>query len=454
MSRKGSGTKQAQASGKPAPAETHRGAFGEFGGEQSGLIDRSYREQILLVGMKLPDRTTDDVDAGLDEMEALIDTVGADTVDRVIQRRQAPDPATFVGKGKANEIYHASVEHDADTVVFDDELNPAQQANLEKLLKRSALDRTAVILDIFAQNAASAEGKAQVELAQLKYRLPRLAGRGGSLSQQAGGIGTRGPGETQLEVDRRRIQRRLAKLEKDIDRLRQRRALQRKARRRSRFHTVSIVGYTNAGKSSLLNRLTGAGVVAEDRLFATLDATTRQLALPGGETVLLTDTVGFIKKLPTTLIEAFKSTLEEVAEADLLLHVVDASAADPEAQIEAVRRVLREIGCTEIDEVLVFNKIDAAEPVDHLLRRYEGSVACSVRTGDGIDDVLNTLADRLRSQGQVVELRLPFDRGDLVAAAHREGVVLAETHTADGISVRARLEPASMGVFEGYVVTR
>ena len=249
---------------------------------------------------------------------------------------------------------------DADTVVFDDELSPAQSRNLEKILGRTAIDRTAVILDIFAQNARSEEGKAQVELAQLRYRLPRLRGRGHSLSQQAGRIGTRGPGETQLEVDRRRLVRRVHKLESELAQLERRRRLQRQGRRRSRLASVSIVGYTNAGKSTLLNPLTGAGVVADDRLFATLDPRTRRFALPGGEPVLVSDTVGFVRKLPHQLVEAFRSTLEVVNEADLLVHVVDSSAPEPEGQIEAVRPVLGEIGAADIPELLVFNKADLA----------------------------------------------------------------------------------------------
>src|SRR5690606_19892354 len=295
--------------------------------------------------------TPEETEASLDELSLLIDTAGADEVARVVQRRAAPDPPTFVGKGKAEELREVAEATDCDTVVFDNPLTPAQQYNLEKLLGRTAIDRTAVILDIFAQNAASQEGKAQVELALLRYRLPRLRGRGKQLSQQAGGmsaggarIGTRGPGETQLEVDRRRIQRRIAKLERDLREIARHRATQRKGRRRSRLHHVAIVGYTNAGKSTLLNRLTDAGVLGEDRLFATLDATTRRLELPGGETVLCTDTVGFIRKLPHGLVEAFKSTLEVATEADLLVHVVDASSHDPEEQIAAVHSVLTEIG--------------------------------------------------------------------------------------------------------------
>ncbi len=407
----------------------------------------------MLVGVQLAERTSEEVDANLDELERLVDTAGADSVDRIVQRRDAPDPATFVGRGKVDEILDSSVTHDADTVVFDDELSPAQQFNLERILGRTALDRTAVILDIFAQNATTLEGKAQVELAQLRYRLPRLRGRGRQLSQQAGGIGTRGPGETQLEVDRRRIQRRLARLEKDLRGLRRTRLNQRKSRRRSRFHTVAIVGYTNAGKSTMLRSLTGAEVLVEDRLFATLDATTRRLQLPGGETVLVTDTVGFIKKLPTSLVEAFMSTLEEVAEADLLLHLVDASAADPEMHIDVVRAVLREIGAGDVDELIAFNKCDATDggAVRQLLEHYEGSHAISAHSGEGVEDLLLAVGDRLRRLTEVVELRIPYARGDALAAVHREGEVLAETHDDDGTVVNARLDDVSRSVFAEFV---
>jgi GTP-binding protein HflX len=439
-------------SGRRAEKETHRGAFGDFGGKSDGLIERTFREQIVMVGLQLPGLTSDQLDMNLDELARLVDTAGADAVDRIVQKRDAPDPATFVGKGKVTEILDSSVHHDADTVVFDDELSPAQQYNLEQVLKRTALDRTAVILDIFAQNATTLEGKAQVELAQLKYRLPRLRGRGNQLSQQGGGIGTRGPGETQLEVDRRRIQRRLAKLERDLASLRHTRKNQRKGRRLSRFNTAAIVGYTNAGKSTLLNRLTGSGVLVEDRLFATLDATTRRLALPGGETVLLTDTVGFIQKLPTSLVEAFKSTLEEVAEADLLIHLVDASAADPEAQMAAVRGVLQEIGAGEVPELVVFNKVDQAGEIGHLLRRHEASIAVSASSGRGIDDLLLTLGDRLRVLTSVIELVVPYTRGDVLASVYREGEVLVETHEETGTRFRARLDSVSQSVLAEYIV--
>ena len=445
---------QAKSAGSDRTDESHRGGFGEFGGAESGLIDRAFREQIVLVGVQLAERTADEVDANLDELERLVDTAGADSVERIVQRRDAPDPATFVGRGKADEILDASLEHDADTVVFDDELSPAQQFNLERILKRTALDRTAVILDIFAQNATTLEGKAQVELAQLRYRLPRLRGRGRQLSQQAGGIGTRGPGETQLEVDRRRIQRRLARLEKDLRGLRRTRLNQRKSRRRSRYHTVAIVGYTNAGKSTLLRQLTGANVLVEDRLFATLDATTRRLQLPGGETVLVTDTVGFIKKLPTSLVEAFMSTLEEVAEAHLLVHLVDASAAEPEMHIDVVRSVLREIGAGDIDELIAFNKCDVADDgtVGQLLERYEGSRAISASSGDGVEDLLLAVGDRLRHLTEVTELRIPYSRGDALAAVHREGEVLSETHDDDGTVVRARLDDVARSLFAEFVI--
>jgi GTP-binding protein HflX len=337
--------------------------------------------------------------------------------------------------------------------VFDDDLTPAQQFNLEKALGRTALDRTAVILDIFAQNAHSQEGKAQVELALLRYRLPRLRGKGTSLSQQGGGIGTRGPGETQLEVDRRRLLRRVHKLEADLKTIGHHRATQRKAQRRSRFSTVAIVGYTNAGKSTLLNRLTDAGVLVEDRLFATLDATTRRLQLPGGEMVLLIDTVGFITKLPHGLVEAFKSTLEVVADADLLLHVVDASAPDPIGQMGAVRDVLHEIGAGSVPELLAFNKSDVAgEQADRLARMHPGSVAFSARTGDGVDALLVTAGDRLRSLTNVVELLVPYDRGDILASVHREGEVLSEDAADGGMRLRARLDDASAHRLREWVV--
>jgi GTP-binding protein HflX len=423
------------------------------------LIERTFREKIVLVGVTIPPATADDTEASLDELAALVDTAGADEVARIVQRRRAPDPATYVGKGKAEELREVSLQVDSDTVVFDDDLTPAQQFNLEKILGRTAIDRTAVILDIFAQNAHSQEGKAQVELAQLRYRLPRLRGRGVKLSQQAGGmsaggarIGTRGPGETQLEVDRRRLVRRIHKLEDELRHISRHRETQRKARRRSRVHQVAIVGYTNAGKSTLLNRLTDAGVLVEDRLFATLDATTRRLQLPGGEAVLLTDTVGFVRKLPHQLVEAFQSTLQVVTDADLLVHVVDAAAPDPAGEIDAVRRVLHEIDAAAVPEILAFNKIDRAHEAKRLVDLHPGSVGISARTGEGVDDLLRAVGDRLRALTAVVELEVPFDRGDVIAAVHREGEVIAEIVDDDRLRLRARLDDAARSQFAEYLV--
>ena len=437
-----------EGSGKVNPTDfisDHRGAFGEYGGESSGLIDRTFRERIVLVGVTMPDGSAEETDASLDELGRLIDTAGADEVGRVHQRRDAPDPATFVGKGKAQEIKEMSLAADSDTVVFDDELSPAQQGNLEKLLGRSALDRTAVILDIFAQNASSTEGKAQVELAQLKYRLPRLRSSAKTFSQQGGGIGTRGPGETQLEVDRRRLVRRVHKLEENLRKLAKNREVQAKARKRTSNRRVALVGYTNAGKSTVLNRLTNADVLAEDRLFATLDATTRRLQLPGGETLFLTDTVGFVRKLPTQLVEAFKSTLDVVVDADLLLHVVDASAPDIQGNIDAVRRTLQAIGAQDVPELMVFNKLDIATDVEGTLGRFPGSVGVSAHDGRGFDDLLSVIGDRLRAMTTLVELAIPYDRGDVLAQVHREGQVLTEMASETGITVRARLDPDSVG---------
>ena len=432
---------------------SHRGAFGDYGGATDGLIERTFRERIILVGVIRSGASEEETDQSLDELAQLVDTAGADAVARSTQRRQSLDPATYIGKGKAAELRELSDELDADTVVFDDELSPAQQFNLEKLLGRSALDRTAVILDIFAQNAHSQEGKAQVELAQLRYRLPRLRGSGLRLSQQGAGIGTRGPGETQLEVDRRRLLRRIHKLEAELKTIGHHRDTQRKSRRRSPLKNVAIVGYTNAGKSTLLNVLTDAGVLVKDRLFATLDATTRRLQLPGGEAVLLTDTVGFITKLPHGLVEAFKSTLEVVGEADLLIHVVDASGPDPDGHITAVREVLDEIDARAVPELLAFNKADLA-PAEalRLAATHEGAVAFSAVTGDGVEQLLLTVGDRIRAQTQLTELFVPFSRGDILASVHREGEVLSEEATDEGMRLRARLDDASAQRLSAYVV--
>jgi len=423
------------------------------------LIERTFREKIVIVGVAVPPTTTGETERSLDELALLVDTAGADVVGRVLQRRDSPDPATYVGKGKAEELHELSLAVDCDTVVFDDDLSPAQQRNLEKILGRTAIDRTAVILDIFAQNARTPEGRDQVELALLRYRLPRLRGRQQALSQQRGGvgaggaIGNRGPGETQLEVDRRRLVMRMGRLEENLKHLSADRHTQRRSRQRSRLHVVSLVGYTNAGKSTLLNLLTDADVLVEDRLFATLDPRTRRTELPGGETVLVSDTVGFIRKLPHGLVEAFKSTLETVAESDLLVHVVDASAPDPDGQIEAVDTVLAEIGAADVPQLLAVNKIDVATDPERLLDRHSGSVAVSALTGAGVDDLLAAVGDRLRALADVVELVVPFARGDVVAALHREGEVLVEQHEEGGTRLRARLDDAGAARFREFRVS-
>jgi GTP-binding protein HflX len=423
------------------------------------LIERSFREKIVLVGVTLPPESPEETEASLDELALLVDTAGADEVGRLVQRRQAPDPPTYVGKGKAEELKELALATDCDTVVFDNELTPAQQFNLEKLLGRTAIDRTAVILDIFAQNAHSQEGKAQVELAQLRYRLPRLRGRGLALSQQAGGmsaggarIGSRGPGETQLEVDRRRLVRRVHKLEAELREVDKHRATQRKAQQRGALPRVVIVGYTNAGKSTLLNHLTDAGVLVEDRLFATLDATTRRLDLPGGERVLLTDTVGFIRKLPVQLVEAFKSTLAVAVEADLLLHVVDSGAPDPLGNIDAVAAVLGDIGAGDVPQLLAFNKSDLAPlAAKRLVERFPGSVAFSAVTGDDVDLLVRTVSDRVRALTHVIELVIPYERGDLLAAVHRSGEVLSESPGEGGMYIRGRFDEATVGRLHEFV---
>jgi GTP-binding protein HflX len=420
------------------------------------LIERSFRERIILVGVTVPPETAEETEAHLDELALLVDTAGADVVGQILQRRDRPDPATYIGKGKVEELRELSLTLDSDTVVFDNDLSPAQQRNLERLLGRTAISRTEVILDIFAQNARTPEGRAQVELAQLRHRLPRLRGRGVQLSRQAGTgggtggapMGSRGPGETQLEVDRRRLLRRMTKLEDELRAVTATRRTQRKGRARAGNRTVSIVGYTNAGKSTLLNRLTDAGVLVEDRLFATLDPRIRRLDLPGGEAVLLSDTVGFVRKLPHQLVEAFRSTLEVVAESDLLVHVVDASAADSDAQIDAVRTVLAEIGAAEVPELLVYNKRDLAPS----FVVPQGAVGMSTLTGEGVDKLLLTIADRLRAMEQVVELLVPYERGDVLAALHREGEVLVESHEESATRVRARLDRTAGGKFAPFTV--
>jgi len=411
-------------------------------------------EHAVIVVAQLPGDTDHDVDASLDELEALLDTAGAEVLERVVQRRVSADPATFIGRGKVADLRELVAAVGADAVVFDDDLTPAQQRTLEEKIGQKVLDRTIVILDIFAQHATSREGKAQVELAQLSYLLPRLRGWGQALSRQAGGraaggvgIGGRGPGETQLEVDRRRINRRMAKLRRDLgdyDRIRRTKAAERERRQ---VLTAALVGYTNAGKSSLLNRMTGADVLVQDQLFATLDATVRRLELPDGRETVMTDTVGFIRKLPHGLVEAFKSTLEESIRADLLLHVVDASHPEAEAHIVAVREVLAEIDADELPELVVLNKIDAADrrTVDALARRVEqhtgrAPVLVSATTGEGTDDLLEAISTHLPGRRVRITAHVPYERQDLVAQAHRQGEVHAEKHDEHGTVLDATVD--------------
>ncbi len=414
----------------------------------STLIERTFREKIVLVGVVFPGTTPDALERQLDELALLVDTAGADVVARVVQRRDAPDPATFLGSGKVQELREICLAVDADTVVFEHALSPAQQRNLEKILGRTAIDRTAVILDIFAQNARTPEGKAQVELALLEYRLPRLRRAGGSLSQQAGGIGTRGPGETQLEVDRRRLVQRIHHIRAELRQIDRTRGVQRQGRARGRHREVTLVGYTNAGKSSMLNALTDAGVVAEDRLFATLDPRTRQRQLPGGETVLITDTVGFISNLPHELVQAFMSTLKSVQLADLLVHVVDGSSDEAERQIAAVRDVLSEIGARDVPELLVFNKADVeGSRSRELCAQHPGSVWVSALTHENLEAVVSAIGEALRTKDRIVTLRVPMARGDVVAAAHREGEVLETTVTEDAVVLRVLLDEVGAARF-------
>jgi GTP-binding protein HflX len=410
------------------------------------------RQRAMLVGTGYGTTSVEEAEDSLDELSLLADTAGADAVAVELQRRDRPDPATYIGKGKAEELRDAANALDVDVVIFDDELTPAQQRNLEKIFSCDVVDRVALILDIFAQHATTQEGRVQVELAQLRYRLPRLRGRGLQLSQQGAGIGTRGPGETQLEVDRRRILRRVQKLERDLRDLASTRATQRKARRRRGIARVALVGYTNAGKSTLLNRLTQAEVLVEDQLFSTLDPTTRRLHLPGGETALLSDTVGFVRRLPHELVEAFRSTLEEVIEADLLVHVVDASAIDADARIDAVHDVLNEIGAGDVPRLLAWNKSDLADSdvVKGRVAEHRGSVAVSAATSDGIPELLTAIGDRLRALARIVELVVPYERGDVLAALHREGEVLVEVHADGGTRVRARVPDAVIGRFAEF----
>jgi GTP-binding protein HflX len=448
-----------------AYAREERGALRRVAGLSTELTDITeveYRqlrlERVVLVGV-WTEGTVADADRSLAELAALAETAGSVVLEAVTQRRDKPDAGTYVGSGKAAEIRDIVASTGADTVICDGELTPGQLNALEKILKVKVVDRTALILDIFAQHASSREGKAQVELAQMQYMLPRLRGWGESLSRQAGGrvaggggIGTRGPGETKIETDRRRIRARVSKLRREIAGMATARATQRSGRGRNAVPSVAIAGYTNAGKSSLLNQLTGAGVLVENALFATLDPTVRRAETAEGREYTLTDTVGFVRHLPHQLVDAFRSTLEEVAAADLLLHVVDGSDADPLGQIEAVRIVLAEIDAIAVPELIVVNKVDAMTEDDVLaLRRaLPGAVWVSARTGEGIDELRRLVADRLPHPDVDVEVLVPYDRGDLVARMHRDGEVLTETHEAAGTHLTARVDGALASALADY----
>lgn len=406
-------------------------------------------ERVVLAGL-YTSGNSDEAETSLRELAALAETAGSEVLDGILQRRAHPDPATFLGKGKAAELADIVAESGADTVIADGELAPGQRRALEDIVKVKVVDRTALILDIFAQHAKSREGKAQVELAQLEYLLPRLRGWGESMSRQAGGqvggagagMGSRGPGETKIELDRRRIRDRMAKLRREIRLMTPGREAQRADRRRHQVPAVAIAGYTNAGKSSLLNRLTGAGVLVENALFATLDPTVRRATTPDGREFTFADTVGFVRHLPTQLVEAFRSTLEEVGDSDLLLHVVDASHPDPEGQVTAVRTVLGEIEGFDVPEIVVLNKADLAAPetIARLRSQVEVSAVVSARTGEGIEELRELIAERLPRPAVEVDVVVPYSRGDLVSRAHTTGEVLAEEHLMEGTRVHALVD--------------
>jgi GTPase len=412
----------------------------------------SILEPAVLVGV---DGTGDE--GSLDELAALADTAGAEVIGRLVQKRRAPDPTTFVGKGKLSELHGMIHAGDARLVIFDDELTPAQLRNVEERLGVKVVDRTALILDIFALHAGSREGKAQVELAQLNYLLPRLRGWGEAMSRMGGGIGTRrGPGETKMEVDRRRIRSRIAKLRRDLADLGKARTVKRGTRERSGVPQIALAGYTNAGKSTLMNTLTGAGVVVADQLFATLDPTVRRLRLPGGRAATLSDTVGFVRKLPHDLVEAFRSTLEEVALASLVVHVADASAPEVEDQVSAVREVLGEIGAGHIPEVLALNKTDLVSEVElaRARRRFPDAVTISARTGEGLEELLARIEQTLPSPPIEVDLLVPYDRQDVVARLYREAEVDAVESGQDGTAVRARVREDQLEWVAPFTVRR
>ena len=420
---------------------------------------RQLRLERVVLASVWTEGSAEDADNSMRELAALAETAGSTVLAGLVQRRAKPDTGTYLGSGKAEELRDIVIAEGADTVICDGELTPSQRRALEDVVKVKVIDRTALILDIFAQHAKSREGKAQVELAQLQYLLPRLRGWGESMSRQAGGrvaggegIGSRGPGETKIELDRRRINTRIAKLRRDIAGMKTSRDTKRSGRRANGVPSVAIAGYTNAGKSSLLNRLTGAGVLVQNQLFATLDPTVRRAETADGRDYPLADTVGCVRQLPHQLVEAFRSTLEEVADADLLLHVVDGSHPDPEGQISAVRAVLADVDAVDVKEIIVVNKADLADPVvlDRIRRHEKHSLVVSARTGEGIEELRALIAEELPRPAIDVEVILPYDRGDLVSRLHDEAEVIASEHTEDGTRVKARVHPDLAGELAAY----
>jgi len=415
-----------------------------LGTELTDVTEVEYRElrleKVVLIGVWSGGDLAV-VERSMAELAQLAETAGSQVLDALLQRRDQPDASTYIGSGKLAELRQIIVATGADTVICNGELSPSQLSKMESVVKVKVIDRTWLILDIFAQHAKSREGKAQVSLAQMQYMLPRLRGWGDALSRQSGGIGTRGPGETKLESDRRRIGKSMAKLRREIKEMGTARQTQRANRRRSNVPSVVIAGYTNAGKSSILNRLTNAGILVENALFATLDPTTRGAHTPSGRDYTLSDTVGFVRDLPHQLVEAFRSTLEEVSSADLIVHVVDGSDPDPEGQIKAVREVFAQIDALGVPELIVINKADIADPItiDRLRRREPNSVVVSAHTGVGFEELIGMIDKQLPNPQVDVKVTVPFDRGDLVARMYREGLVLSRTETQDGTILVAKV---------------
>jgi GTPase len=412
-------------------------------------------ERVFLVGVELKSRNGVTAHESLAELGELAATAGGEIIGDGAQKMDSPNAATFIGRGKADEFADFCRRNEVDTVIFDDELSPAQSRNLEKILNCKTLDRTSLILDIFAQRARTREGKLQIELAQLQHLLPRLTKFWGHLSRQKGGIGMRGDGETQLETDRRRVLDRIARISHELEIVRQQRSTQRNGRQRNNWPLASIVGYTNAGKSTLLNALTGARVLAEDKLFATLDPTTRRLRLPTNQNVLLTDTVGFIRKLPHGLVEAFKATLEEVVQADLLLHVVDISHPQAEEQIDAVNAVLQEIGAGEKSTIMIFNKVDQLNgngTLTRLREKYPQAVGISARTGEGIPILFAEIGIQLRPKREFLELRVPHEQSAVIARLHAVGEVVSRSYRGAAARIKARIPPHYHDEFAPYIV--